>query len=211
MGINKKMVMPPSHSTPPTHNIQTPVFKGVNIILIDNTSGIFSCLHLFFLTGSSQWLYLYPDNFVPPMPDNLVEFFRFVINHFFPSLQAILADVCKGLLGLQVWLIIPSWYQCSLTNIEPLPLDLFNLPPESREEMFAAEEVLDRDVNTKEEVTDKYPGNVVDDELCSLINAALLEKDDEDIVKISKQQDDSHVDTSVFECEDVSVMSSPKL
>ena len=79
--------------------------------------------------------------------------------------------------------------------------------------MFAAEEVLDRDVDTKEEVTDKYPGNVVDDELCSLINAAfaLLEKDDEDIVKMSKQQDDSHVETSVFECEDVSVMSSSKL
>ena len=53
----------------------------------------------------------------------------------------------------------------------------------------------------------------MDDELCSLINAAfaLLEKDDEDIVKMSKQQDDSHVETSVFECEDVSVMSSSKL
>ena len=106
-------------------------------------------------------------------------------------------------MSLQIRLVISSWCQCRFSNIKIFPLDLFNLPPETRQEVFAAEEVLDRDVDTKEEVTDKYPGYVVDDELCSLINATLvlLKEDNEEIVKRNKHQDDSHVKTSVPECE----------
>ena len=79
--------------------------------------------------------------------------------------------------------------------------------------MPAGDEVFERDVNTKEDVTNKYPRNVVNDELCSLIKTilVLLKEDDKKIVKRNKHQNDNHVETSVLHCEQIPVVSSSKL
>ena len=97
-------------------------------------------------------------------------------------------------------------------NIKSAGLDLLALPPQAWQEVSTGEDVLDREVKAKENITNNNPGQIVDYELGSLINMTfILQKDKKSwIVKKNEVDDDTKVESSLIEFEQISVVLSSK-
>ena len=95
-------------------------------------------------------------------------------------------------------------------NIKTAGLDLLALPPQAWEEVSTGEDVLDREVKAKENITNNNPGQIVDHKLGSLINMTfiVLKDDNHEIVKKNEVDDDTKVESSLIECEQISVVVS---
>ena len=98
-------------------------------------------------------------------------------------------------------------------NIKSAGLDLLALPTQAWEEVSTGEDVLDREVKAKENITNNNPGQIVDYELGSLFNIPfiVLKDDNHEIVKKNEDDDDTKVESSLIECEQISVVVSSKL